>query len=203
MIGRTTPRTCGPTASSPTTRRKRDGMTRHGHRVVELVASVRSSAWASAGAGVALPGAGLADRLADHPLAQLDDHAARLGGGDELGGRQQAARRMAPSDQGLHAREVAVLELDDRLVVQLELVLANGALEQRPRAEAAGQRVVDRGEGDEAFEFVIAVAAPSAHRKCQVDLGAGQFANGHGRSGSQKSEIGNRDRTRPLLTSDF
>ena len=67
--------------------------------------------------------------LADHPRADRDDQAGVLGDGDELDRRDQPARRMVPADQRLERADAVVLEVEQRLVIQLELA----ALEREPQ----------------------------------------------------------------------
>ena len=64
-------------------------------------------------------------RLLEHPLAELDDDAGLLGVGDELHRRDHPALRVLPAGKCLEAREPAALERDDRLVDDLELLLAD------------------------------------------------------------------------------
>ena len=75
------------------------------------------------------PARGLRAGGAQHPLAERDDQAGLLGERDELAGRDQAALRMVPAHQRLEAADPAVLEANDRLVVQLEFGVGDGRAE--------------------------------------------------------------------------
>ena len=65
--------------------------------------------------------------LRQHPFAEPHDQARLLGERDELDGRELACRRMLPADERLVARDLVAVEVDDRLVVEPEL-LARDAL---------------------------------------------------------------------------
>src|ERR1035437_4657319 len=64
--------------------------------------------------------------LAQDPLAQRDDEADLLGQWNEVGRQNHAALGMMPMQQGLEATDVATLQIDHRLIVEFELVLAEG-----------------------------------------------------------------------------
>ena len=68
------------------------------------------------------------------PFAQGHDQADLLGNRDEFGGRDQAALGMLPADQRLAAGDPSVLEVDERLVVELELPVG----ERHPQRELEG-----------------------------------------------------------------
>ncbi len=59
------------------------------------------------------------------PVADLDDQAAFLGGGDELGRGDHAADRVAQAHQGLAGDHRAGADVDYRLVVDLQIVLGD------------------------------------------------------------------------------
>ena len=61
--------------------------------------------------------------LAQHPVAQRHHQADVFGQGQELGGVEQAALRMAPAQQRFEAGDAALQQVDQRLVVQFELLL--------------------------------------------------------------------------------
>ncbi|RMS43781.1 hypothetical protein ALP65_04634 [Pseudomonas aeruginosa] len=61
-----------------------------------------------------------------HPVVELVDHAVGFGQADESVRTEQALGRMAPAHQCLQLVYLAVGEGEDRLVVQLQLVVAQG-----------------------------------------------------------------------------
>ncbi|CAH0316236.1 hypothetical protein SRABI128_04691 [Microbacterium sp. Bi128] len=67
---------------------------------------------------VLLPFAQLAHCIAQHPVAQVHDHAGFLGQGNELVRHEQTALRVVPPDQRLHTLDPAGREVHHRLVVQ-------------------------------------------------------------------------------------
>ena len=69
-----------------------------------------------------LPALHLAARLAQNPLAELDDHARLFGDRDEVHRRDEAALRVLPPDERLEAAQAEVFERDDGLVVEYELL---------------------------------------------------------------------------------
>ena len=86
--------------------------------------------------------------LAQHPVADLGDQpAVLLGGGQEAARREQAVLGVLPADQGLDGHDAAVLEVDDRLVVQPQLILgqraAQALLDPDPVAQAPAHRAVE------------------------------------------------------------
>ncbi len=60
--------------------------------------------------------------LAQHPVADGDDDAGFLGHRNEIGGRQQAALRMPPAQQGLETAHFTGMGVDLRLIEQHEFV---------------------------------------------------------------------------------
>ena len=58
---------------------------------------------------------GFAAGLLEHPAADVEDEAGLLGDGDELGGRDVAARRVMPADQRLERGDLALRHGDDGL----------------------------------------------------------------------------------------
>ena len=68
------------------------------------------------------PGAQLSARLLEHPPADGHDQPGLLGHGNEVCGRNDAALRVVPADQGLEADDPSGLELHDRLVEKLKLI---------------------------------------------------------------------------------
>ncbi len=69
-----------------------------------------------------LPAVHLPARLAQHPLAERDDHAGLFRDRDEVYRRDEAALRVLPADERLEAAQAEVFERDDGLVVEHELV---------------------------------------------------------------------------------
>jgi hypothetical protein len=72
----------------------------------------------------------------------------RLGQRDELVRRDEAAHRVLPAQQGLHAQHAAVVHRDLGLVVQVELVRVQRPAQLGEQPEAVGgvavrRRVVD------------------------------------------------------------
>jgi hypothetical protein len=97
--------------------------------------------------GVAEPVRHLRDRRADDPEVELDDEARVLGDVDEGVGRQQAVTDgIERPDERLDADDPAVLEADDRLVLQRQaILLERGAQEHLgvvPSASPRAQCVV-------------------------------------------------------------
>ena len=69
-----------------------------------------------------LPLLGLAARLVEHPPAHVDDEARLLEHRDEVGGGDDATRRVPPPEQCLDARHLHGLEVEHRLVHHEQLV---------------------------------------------------------------------------------
>ena len=65
--------------------------------------------------------AAAAQACLQHPFADRHDQADFLGERDELVGRDQPALGMVPAQQRLEAGDLAGLQVDERLVVELEL----------------------------------------------------------------------------------
>ena len=66
---------------------------------------------------------GLGAGLPQHPLAERHDQPGLLGERNELGRRDHAALGMVPAQQRLEAADLVALEVDERLVVELELAV--------------------------------------------------------------------------------
>ncbi len=77
----------------------------------------------------ASPARDLATRLLEHPAAELDDEAALLRDGDEVGRLHDSSCRVAPAEEGLDPDDALRREIEDRLVVQ-EKVFAGARLAQ-------------------------------------------------------------------------
>ena len=73
------------------------------------------------------PALNLPANLGHSPVADGKDQARLLGQGNEIHGRDKAALRMPPANEGLQADDAARGELDLGLVVQDKLVLLEGA----------------------------------------------------------------------------
>ena len=58
-----------------------------------------------------------------HPLTDRLDQPGLFGYGNEGARRQQSALRMVPAQQGFHTDHLAGAHVDERLVVELELLL--------------------------------------------------------------------------------
>jgi len=86
---------------------------------------------------VAEVAAGLRDGVRQHQLRQRDDQSGLFGQRQEGPWRQQAAFRVIPPHQCLHAGQAALYNVHDRLVVQLELAgnerLAHVSFHSAPR----------------------------------------------------------------------
>src|SRR4029079_15728031 len=69
------------------------------------------------------PGGELVARLLEHPAAERDDEPALLRDRDEVVRRHDAAGRVRPPEERLGPDDGAGLQVDDRLVVEDELLL--------------------------------------------------------------------------------
>ncbi len=92
----------------------------------------------------ALPGRRLFDGTAQHPVADGDDQAGLFGDRDEAIRRDAAQRGVLPAQQGLDADDVAMLQVHLRLVVQLELLVAQRMAQRRLQHQSFGVIVVAR-----------------------------------------------------------
>jgi hypothetical protein len=99
-----------------------------------------------------------AQRLArhlHHAAAHRHDEARCLGRGEEAVRAEQAALRVLPADQSLEPDRLAVREVHDRLVVQEQLLLGEGAVQRSLGLERGG------GRGPQLFvEDLVAVPTP-------------------------------------------
>ena len=125
--------------------------------------------------------------LAQHPVADLDDQAHLLGDRNELGRRDHAAQRMRPAQQRLAGRDLLGLQVEQRLVVDLEGVVGERVaqveleaaarlrrdvhvrLEEAPGAALVGLGPIERHVG--VLEQVVGVGAV-ARRHGDADAGA-------------------------------
>ena len=78
-------------------------------------------------------------RLGEHPFADRDDRTGALRELEELAGTEQPALRMLPAQQRLDADGAAGRDLDDRLVVEAQLVTV-----ERMRERGLGEDAVAR-----------------------------------------------------------
>ena len=89
------------------------------------------------------PRGALRQRDAQHRLREQLHQPGLLGEDDELGGRDQAPLGMLPADERLEALDAAVRDVDDRLVVDDQLVVLDRPLQladQRAGARASSGR---------------------------------------------------------------
>ena len=97
-----------------------------------------------------LHGADAATALGDDPAPDRQDLAGLLGELEELAGEVQQVALGLPAEERLDADRRAVVEVDDGLEVELELVAALGAAEERGELAAGGSRVEQLlAEGDD------------------------------------------------------
>ncbi len=81
---------------------------------------------------VLAPNTGLQQRLAQHPRCERVHEALARGGRQEGVRRDQSLLRMLPTDEGLDTAQGITADIEDRLVVELELVLRDRALQLEP-----------------------------------------------------------------------
>ena len=117
----------------------------------------------------------LAASLLEHPAADGDDQAGLLGERDEVERRDRPARRVHPAEQRLDAVVGTLVEANDRLVVDLELVQLEGALQLGLELEPLDHALVHRRL--EHAIAALAVALGHVHR----DVGVPQQLLGVGR----------------------
>ena len=96
-------------------------------------------------AGVGDPAGHLAAGLAQHEPVELDHQAGLLGQGDELGRGDQATVRPRPADQRLGPGHPTVVEVDDRLVVDHQLLALDRALQGGLHVVAVAHRAQHGG----------------------------------------------------------
>ena len=95
--------------------------------------------------GVGGPARELAAGLAQHPAPERDDQPALLGDGDERAREHDALARVAPAHERLDGDDAALVEVDERLVVELELVALERAAQVVLELEALDHAAADRG----------------------------------------------------------
>src|SRR4051794_31506009 len=78
-----------------------------------------------------------------------------------------------PEPQPIMALEQVARRLENEIAVERACASRGGAFarERKLLARNQGEGVADAGEGDEAFEFVVAVGPPSEDVQAEVDLG--------------------------------
>ena len=95
------------------------------------------------------PGAEFPAGLAQHPAPELDDLPAFLRHLDEARGHQHARLRMPPANQGLDPEEAARAEVDDRLILDEELLVGERPADVRLEPHALVQHILHlRLKGD-------------------------------------------------------
>ena len=106
--------------------------------------------------------------FAEHPGADRHDQPGILGDRDELGRRNQPARRVVPADQRLERADAIVLEVEQRLVEQFELAAlereAEVGLELAALLRALVEAFLEEGVG----------AAPGFLGAIQREIGVAQ-----------------------------
>ena len=112
------------------------------------------------------PSGDLAARLAKDPAADRQDRAVLFGDLDEVARRHEAALRVLPAHEGLDAREPAGLEVDDRLVAEVQLVELDGLLELHRELVAVADGLVHARVED--LEAGLAAGLGHVHRDVGV-----------------------------------
>ena len=92
-----------------------------------------------------VPRRGLPARLAEHPPADLGDQPGLLEHRDELVRADDAARRVVPAQQRLHAVHVHRVEVEERLVQQVELAVGERGLQVHLQPEPVDHRRLHLG----------------------------------------------------------
>src|SRR5580700_4130405 len=113
-----------------------------------------------------LPAARLPAAFAQNPAADRHYEAALLGDRNEMTGRDQAALRMTPADEGLRAHDRTRLEIDLRLVVQHELLLLQGVTQAG--LEGLPLECADIHLGLEELVVIAATVLGVEHREIRV-----------------------------------
>ena len=109
-----------------------------------------------------------AARLLQHPAADRHDQPGLLRERDEVERGHEATRRVVPADERLEPADVAVRELDHRLVVELELVVVERALQVGLELEPADRGLVHLGLED------LVAGLPALLRDVHRDVGVAQ-----------------------------
>ena len=103
---------------------------------------------------------------AKHPVADLDDEPGLLGDRDEFARRHVAEFGMAPARQRLGLDDAAGADLDDRLIVELDLVVGERSVQIADEAGAGRRRDVKRGRKN--LQAVAPRAFGGVHREVRV-----------------------------------
>ncbi len=89
--------------------------------------------------------------LAQYPAAKIDDQPHVLGDRNDIDRRNRAAHRMIPSQQRFASRNPSRLEIDERLVEQLEFFIGQGLaqvqLQNAARLDGLGHLFAEETEG--------------------------------------------------------
>ena len=97
---------------------------------------------------VTLPTGQVLARLLEYPCTDRNDQAGLLGDGDEVSRNDQTVVRVLPPQQGLDADHQAGRQVDDRLVLNGELVVFERSIQRRSCREASfgdvAQRVIEQ-----------------------------------------------------------
>ena len=83
-------------------------------------------------------------RRLEDPPAERDDEPVGLGDRDEAVGRQASAHRVLPADEGLDAEDAPGLEVDDRLVLEEQLVALQRQAELAAELQALDELLAHR-----------------------------------------------------------
>ena len=110
----------------------------------------------------ALPGGELVRRALQREKAEIDDYSGFFGKRNEFAGAEPPMPRMIPSEQGLEARDRAVLEPDDRLKKDLDFAAVERPAQIGLETEAV--RATDAHRRPEHFDPVAAHALAMPHR---------------------------------------
>ena len=102
----------------------------------------------------------LVTSLGQHPSADVEDEARALSEVDEGLRRQEPTFRVVPPDERLHPSDAAVVEREDRLVVEDELVAVEGPVEVGAQLHDSCRRTHGRVE---AFETAGAARLRPVH----------------------------------------
>ena len=123
------------------------------------------------------------------PCAERHDQTDLLGEGKKVGRRQQPALRMAPAQERLEAGHRVLCDIDDRLIVNLELTLAQGRaqiqLEQAPHLH---KRVHSRLEEAGTSPPLTLGAVERKVGVLEQLLGAGAIAGAHGNADARTND---------------
>src|SRR6185295_1898330 len=140
-----------------------------------------------------LPVASLAAGLAEDPAADRDDVAGLLGEVDPFAGHEDGPVRRLPADEGLDSDDCGRAEVDDRLVVEAELVALLDA------AEALGPGGPFGGTVTEARLEDLGAAARRLLRRVHRDVGVAEQVVGRLGAGPEGDADARRDPDRRLV----